>query len=181
MGWFKKHKVLTIIIVLAVLGISINALSGQNNDTTSNDTASSQRVEEEKAEVASVGQAAKDGKFEFIVNGVECGRPNVGSDFLTKAAQGQFCLLSVTVKNIGNEAQSLFSSNQYLLNEQGQKFSADDASTLYAAPDGASWYSDINPGNSVNGVIVFDLPKDQTPVSAQLHDSAFSNGVKVNL
>jgi len=28
---------------------------------------------------------------------------------------------------------------------------------------------------------VFDLPKDKTPVTAELHDSAFSGGVKVNL
>lgn len=64
----------------------------------------------------------------------------------------------------------------------GQEYSADDTATMYNSTDTAStWYNDINPGNSVGGVIVFDIPKDQTPVSAELHDSAFSNGVKVNL
>jgi hypothetical protein len=33
----------------------------------------------------------------------------------------------------------------------------------------------------VTGDIIFDIPKDQTPVTAELHDSAFSGGVKVSL
>lgn len=53
--------------------------------------------------------------------------------------------------------------------------------TAYAAPQGSTWYSDINPGNSVEGVIVFDVAKDVTPAIAELHDSSFSNGVKVAL
>ncbi len=73
-------------------------------------------------------------------------------------------------------------ANQKLFNAASQEYSADDTATMYNSTDTAStWYNDINPGNSVSGVIVFDLPKDQTPVSAELHDSAFSNGVKVNL
>ncbi len=87
----------------------------------------------------------------------------------------------VKVTNIGDGAQSLFSSNQYLLNAQGQRYSADDMATMYASPNSSSWYSDVNPGNSVEGIIVFDIPKDQIPVTAQLHDDAFSSGVKINL
>jgi hypothetical protein len=76
----------------------------------------------------------------------------------------------------------LFSSNQKLLNADGKQYSADDTATMYASSDGSgSWYNNINPGNSVEGTIVFDIPKDQTPVTAELHDSAFSGGVKVNL
>ena len=85
------------------------------------------------------------------------------------------------VKNIGDEAQSLLSSNQYLLNDAGQKYSADDTATMYNSPNGTTWYNNINPGNSVEGAIVFDVPKDVTPTIAQLHDSAFSNGVQVSL
>lgn len=49
------------------------------------------------------------------------------------------------------------------------------------APSGSTWYNDINPGNSVEGVVVFDIPKDQTPTTAELHDSSPSNGIKVSL
>lgn len=179
-SWFARHKVLTIILALVLIGI-IGAAAGGGDKSTNTSNQESNRASEMKT--AKIGEAARDGKFEFIVNGIECGRPNVGSDFLTKSAQGQYCLLRVNVKNIGNEKQSLFSSNQKLLDASNREYSADDQATLYASPQGstASWFNDINPGNSVDGVIVFDVPKDVVPITTQMHDSAFSGGVKVNL
>ncbi|MDB5169922.1 MAG: hypothetical protein JWN82_318 [Candidatus Saccharibacteria bacterium] len=177
-SWFKRHKVLTVILALVVIGILASALGGGDGSKGK----SSNTAKADTATVAKVGEAARDGRFEFTVKSVECGKTVVGDNpYLTKTAQGQYCLLNVSVKNIGDKAQTLFSSNQKLLNAQGQEYSADDTATIYAAPSGASWLNDINPGNSVDGTIVFDLPKDQTPASAELHDSALSGGVKVNL
>jgi hypothetical protein len=179
MNWFKKHKIITVLLVLVVIGAIAGA--GGGNKSTDNDSGASTDQSDSKAVTAKIGEAARDGKFEFVVKSIKCGKTSVGSDFLTQEAQGQYCLLGVSVKNIGDEKQSLLSSNQYLFNAQGQKYSADDTATLYAAPDSSSWYSDINPGNSVSGVIVFDIPKDQIPTRAELHDSAFSGGVSVDL
>jgi hypothetical protein len=39
----------------------------------------------------------------------------------------------------------------------------------------------INPGDSVHGKLYFDLPKGDTAVTAQLHDSTFSGGVTISL
>ncbi len=178
-NWFMKHKVITVILALIVIGV-ISSAAGGNKGTSSNGS-SSKSSASKAATTAKIGEAANDGKFEFTVSSIDCGKTSVGSEFLNKTAQGQYCLLNVTVKNIGGEAQSLLSSNQYLFNASGQKYSADDSATIYNAPNGTSWYNDINPGNSVTGAIVFDVPKDQTPATAELHDSAFSNGVKVNL
>lgn len=177
-NWFVRHKVLSVILGFIVIAVIASAAGGGSKSNTSSNSSKSSSS---KAETAKIGQAANDGKFEFTVKGIECGKTSVGSQYLTKEAQGQFCLLSVTVKNIGDEAQSLFSTNQKLLNAQGQQYAADDTATIYAAPNGSSWYSNINPGNSVEGTIVFDIPKDQTAVTAELHDSALSSGVKVNL
>lgn len=179
-NWFVRHKVLSVILGLVVISIISSAAGGGKTSTNTNSSSKSSTAKQ--AETAKIGQAANDGKFEFIVSSVECGKVSVGSSqYLTKSPQGQYCLLNVTVKNIGDQAQSLISSNQYLLNANGQKYSADDTATIYNAPSGTSWYNNINPGNSVNGAIVFDIPKDQTPTAVELHDSAFSNGVKVSL
>lgn len=181
MQWFKKHKVLSIIGVIMLLGIITSAGSGKKKNT-STDKNLSTNSKQDKVKDIKVGQPANDGKFEFTINSVECGKASVGSNpYLTKTAQGQYCLLNVSVKNIGDQAQSLFSSNQYLLNSNGQKYSADDMATIYNSPNGTSWYDNINPGNKVEGAILFDLPKDQTPTTAELHDSAFSSGVKITL
>ena len=41
--------------------------------------------------------------------------------------------------------------------------------------------SEINPGNSIDGTVVFDVPVGVTPTSVEDHDSAFSGGVTVAL
>lgn len=182
-SWFARHKVLTVILAFVAIGVIISATGGGKSETTnSNGGSGTGTSQKETAKTIKIGEAANDGKFEFVAKSVQCGQPSVGTnEFLTKTAQGQYCLLNVTVKNIGNEKQSLLSSNQKLLDAENKEYSADDTATLYAAPQGSSWYNDINPGNSVEGQIVFDLPKGVTPTTAELHDSAFSGGVKVSL
>lgn len=182
-NWFARHKILTVILAFIAIGIVASAAGGgkTNTDNGTNNSSNANKSDN-KAQVAKVGEAVRDGKFEFVVKSVECGKGSVGTNqYLTKTAQGQYCLLNVSVKNIGNEKQSLFSANQKLLDAANKEYSADDTATLYAAPQGSSWYSDINPGNSVEGTIVFDVPKDVTPTVAELHDSAYSGGIKVNL
>jgi hypothetical protein len=179
-SWFKRHKVLSIVLGVILLFIVIAAVGGgADKDGAKNSSTDASKAAESTAKI---GVPARDGKFEFVVKSVECGVASVGSNpYLTKTAQGQYCLLNVSVKNIGDEAQSLLSSDQHLFNASGQKYSADDTATLYNAPDDNSWYNNINPGNVVEGAIVFDMPKDQTPTTAELHDSSFSGGVKVSL
>lgn len=183
MEWFKKHKKLTVLLVIIGLVIIASASSGDKTSNNGGSSKSDSSKTEDKAQTAKIGEAARDGKFEFTVKSIKCGVATVGKDFLTETAQGQYCLLSVSIKNIGDEAQGLYSGNQYLYNAQDQKYSADDAATITAEPGNQSnsWFNDINPGNSVKGTIVFDIPKGEKPVTAELHDSAFSGGIKVSL
>lgn len=182
-NWFVRHKILTVFLAIIVLAILGSALGGGTDSSSSSqtNTASKETEKETPKELAKIGAPVRDGKFEFVVKSIQCGVPNVGESFTTKTAQGQYCLLTVSVKNIGDVPQSLFSGNQFLYNAENQKYSADDSATFSVANSTTTWYSDINPGNSVEGVIVFDLPKDKVPVTAELHDSIASNGVKVSL
>ena len=171
-----------IIVVLVVIGVIVGSSSNNSTPNNTDNSSKSESSSNSQPTTAGIGESARDGKFEFVVKSIECGKTSVGTnEFLTKKAQGQFCFLNVTVKNIGDEPQSLFSDNQFLFNASGQKYSADSDAMLYAASQNNTWYSEINPGNSVEGAIVFDIPKNQTPTSAELHDSAFSNGIKVDL
>ena len=127
-----------------------------------------------------IGDAAADGKFSFVVNGVECGTTEIGNEYLNTTAQGQFCIVDVTISNIGDEPQSFFGDNSKLYNAAGQEFSADSEAAIYLE-NSDSLYAEINPGNSLNSLVVFDVPADMTPASIELHDSAFSGGVSVAL
>lgn len=186
MNWFKKHKIITVILALVVVGGIIGAAGG-GSSTTSNQSSggSSNKSEktEDKATTAKIGEPARDGKFEFTVTSIKCGEKSVGDQYLNEKAQGEFCRLSLSIKNIGDEAQSLLSSDQKLLNAEGQQFAADDTATIYASSgnSGSTWFDQINPGNSVKGDILFDVPAGAKITTAELHDSSFSGGVKVNL
>jgi uncharacterized protein DUF4352 len=63
------------------------------------------------ASVAKLGESLRDGKFEFVVSGLECGIRRIGSDYLNEEAQGPFCVVSSSVRNIGDEPPTFFGSN----------------------------------------------------------------------
>jgi len=132
------------------------------------------------ASAAGIGVPVRDGKFEFTVTKVEVGPARIGNQYLGKDAQGQFILVHLTIGNIGDVAQIFSDSGQKLFDAQGREFSADTAAAIYL-DDSQSFLNEINPGNQVNGIVVFDVPKDVQPTSIELHDSIFSGGVTVSL
>lgn len=184
-SWFARHKFLTVLGAIVILIIAIAALSGGDEEptTTTGDDAGASEGEQasDVGEAAEIGDPVRDGKFEFTVNSVECGEAELGDDILSTTAQGQFCMVSLTVENIGDEPQSLFGDNQYLLDTQGRQFSADTEAQLYLEEAQLTIYEEVNPGNSVEGTVVFDVPEDVELAGIELHDSAFSGGVTVEL
>jgi hypothetical protein len=126
-----------------------------------------------------IGERARDGKFEFVVSRIRCGVQRIGSQYLNKTAQGQFCLISVRVRNIGDEQRTFEQSSQYLFDTAGRRYETGDAG-LYLE-DSKSFLEEINPGNGVNGTLVYDVPKSLKAAKIELHDSAFSGGVEVAL
>ena len=93
-------------------------------------------------------------------------------------AQGQFCLVTVNVKNIGKESQMFDGSSQKALRRRRHRVLRRQrrrASTPTRTP--STFLNDINPGNQVTGVVVFDIPKNVKLTKLELHDSPFSGGV----
>lgn len=170
---------------LAVLIVIIAVATSGGGDSDSNDTAgsgsSSGAGNDSKA--AAMNTPVRDGKFEFTVTGVESGVTDVGDNpFLNQQAQGQYTIVTVTVKNIGDKPQSFFATNQKLKDTAGRTFETDPAAQLAVdSDDVTSSWQDINPGNSVNAKLVFDMPADATPAEVILHDSMFSGGATVSL
>jgi hypothetical protein len=131
------------------------------------------------AAAASLGAAVRDGKFEFVVQKVQCGVGEVGQDSVGKKAQGQFCLVTTSVRNIGKEARTLDASNQKAYDAAGAEYQTDSLAGLYANKNSEAFLTNINPGNQVTAMLVFDVPKGGKLTKVELHDSAFSGGVTV--
>jgi hypothetical protein len=138
------------------------------------------RSAEAKKATAKLGATARDGKFEFTVTKVEHGKAQVGDQYLGKQAQGQFVLVSVTVKNIGSEGKLFDGSSQYAYGD-GVRYTHDGVAETYANKDAATFLNTINPGNTVSGVLVFDIPAGKKITKVELHDSPFSGGVTVDV
>ncbi|MEV6557028.1 DUF4352 domain-containing protein [Nocardia sp. NPDC051756] len=123
----------------------------------------------------------RDGKFEFVVTGVQVGLAEVGDNpYLQRKAQGAYTIVSMTVKNTSNKPQGFSPSAQYLFDGQNRKFENDSMAAINLQAD-TSMYAGVNPGNTVTAQVVFDLPADAVPSHIMLHDSMFSGGAKVTL
>lgn len=131
------------------------------------------------SDTAPAGASVRDGKFEFTVTAVDPPVSTIGDNpYMRKTAQGEYILVHVTVTNIGDRPQTYFSSNQKLFDDHGRRYENDTMAELNVN-DNLS--TPINPGNSVDVTIVFDVPVGTVPASLELHDSMFSGGAKVAL
>ncbi|MEU7139480.1 DUF4352 domain-containing protein [Nocardia sp. NPDC046473] len=123
----------------------------------------------------------RDGKFEFVVTGIQNGLAVVGDNpYLQRKAQGAYTIVSITVQNISDKPQGFSPSAQYLFDAQNRKFENDTMAAIDLQSD-TSMYASVNPGNAVTAQVVFDLPPGAVPSHIVLHDSIFSGGVKVTL
>jgi hypothetical protein len=129
---------------------------------------------------AGVGSKVRDGKFEFVVTGMDCSKSKVGNEYLNTTAQGKFCVISVTVKNIGDEPRTFTGANQKAYAGKTE-FTNDSEAEIYVNSDAQTFLEDVNPGNSVKGKLVFDVPKSTKLTEIELHDGFLSGGARVSL
>jgi hypothetical protein len=186
----KKSKK-TLVIVLSVIGAflllcggcGVMTMMAADEVVKEVDKAieSAEATPEPAAVVAGIGKPARDGNFEFTVKGVKCGVGKVGDQYVGKTAQGQFCLVTVAVKNVKTDPQMLSDSDQKAFVGTAS-YAADTEAGLYANDNSNSVFlNNINPGNTVTGKVVFDIPKGAKLTKLELHDSALSGGVRVDL
>jgi hypothetical protein len=123
----------------------------------------------------------RDGKFEFVVQRVDCSRSTVGPEHLKRTASGKYCVVSLSVRNIADRPQLLVGSLQKVFDARGTEFTDDEAAGLFANRDTHTFLRKVDPGHQVSGKIVFDVPKGTTLSTMELHDSYFSGGVRVAL
>ena len=128
-----------------------------------------------------LGKPATDGKFQFVVTGMTCGAGHVGDATFGQPAQGQFCLVDVRVKNVGTSAEIFNDSSQKGYDVKGVEYSVDSGAAVYANKDQSTFLEQINPGNTVKGKLVFDVPRSTKLTQVVLHESAFTAGVRVPL
>jgi hypothetical protein len=117
---------------------------------------------------AGMGQEARDGNLAFTVTKVE------------PVTQGELDVF-LSVKNLGNSAQTYVAEYQKLIDTEGREFSVRMSTLTSSTNPLAVIQTDINPGVEVNAGLPFNVPTDIEPAKLVLHESMNSPGVTVNL
>lgn len=63
---------------------------------------------------------------------------------------------------------------------KGRSFETDTSAQIALDNNDIAVWDNINPGNTVDVSLVYDMPAGAVPASIELHDSMFSGGVTVN-
>ncbi|HEX8135077.1 MAG TPA: DUF4352 domain-containing protein [Actinomycetes bacterium] len=170
------RRLLVGVVLLAVLGVLANALGDRDRQVGQGRPSGRTGA----ASTPGIREPARDGQFEFVVRSVRCGLRRVGPELARQTPQGRFCLVAVSVANVGTEARDFDAGQQRLFGADGRRHSVDAAAT--AANGGVRLlHSLINPGNRIEGTLVYDVPPRTRPARLELHDSPLSRGVAVDL
>ena len=129
-------------------------------------------------QASGVGQPVRDGNFEFVVAGFDRAPVVADPEFpgLQKAAAGEYVLVRMTVTNVSAEPQTFFASFN-TLSDGSTEYKSDDEAWIYLG----NTLADLNPGDSIDTAVVFDVPIGTDPESIELHDGPLSEGVTVGL
>ena len=125
-----------------------------------------------------MGQPVRDGNFEFVVTGIDRAPVVADPEFpdLQKAAAGEYVFVNMKVTNVGTEPQTFFASFN-TLSDGSTEFTSDDEAWIYLG----NTLADLNPGDSIDTAVVFDVPVGTDPESIELHGGPLSEGVTVGL
>lgn len=120
-------------------------------------------VDDENLPIRDAGVGVRDNQLTFTVAGVEC------------QTGDQLCLVQVVVENTGSEPRHFLIEAQWLIDADGLRH------------PGVAWRSSsplpelLVPGDSLEGQIVFAVPRGATATYAQLHESPFTPGALIDL
>jgi len=181
-NWFAKHKVLTVILVLILIGIiSSGGNKNSNTTTTSNGTTKNETKREET--VAKLNDTVIDKDLAFTATSVTKSK-SLGNSYTKKDAQGTFYVVTLNVKNVGKETATIDSSMMKISDSQGRKFDRSiEGQTAKGLSEGKvdMFLQQVQPGLSVTGDIVFDLPDDATDLKLLVKGGLFGTEKQISL
>ncbi|MCS4276586.1 hypothetical protein M2390_001768 [Mycetocola sp. BIGb0189] len=194
-NWFARHKVLTVLgIIAAIIVISSIAAGGGGKSkpapegkpaagAPAGEEVAGEKPAEEKPKdtLPGIGEAVTAGSMEFTVTGVEEAGTTVGGQYLSATAQGRFVRVALSVKNVGDKPETFLVNFLKIEDAQGRSFNADSSATIYDTSSADTWISEINPGNSVTGSVIFDLPADAELKTLSVSNSVWGGAKKIAL
>lgn len=210
-NWFARHKILTGLfglVAVAVIGAAATAGASSPDprpttaavsqpagdaaakssgavDSAPPATPASQKATKKAApkpaeKTPGIGTPVKSGDLQFTVTKVVRDQKQVGDDFMAQKAQGSYTLVHVTVRNVGNDSETLLDSDQKIKDADSKTYSPDSGAEL-AMDNNDVWLAQINPGNAVDGVLVYDMPVGVKATAIDFSGGLFKDSATVHL
>ena len=126
-------------------------------------------------------QPVRDGAFQFTASQMRCGISEIGSPEDYQAPTGQFCVISLTIKNVGTTPAVFADAIQRAYGPGNVWFSSDSEAGLYANPNPMIFLNDINPGNKVEAFVVYDIPPAGHIEWLEVHENPSTRGAIIKI
>lgn len=169
-NFFGKHKIITAILILALLGGIGSALGGDEGSPASAPVTSSTsdpapEPEPEQPKVVELSSEGVSSDVTIAVTGFESADSIGDNEFSIAKAQGVFKVVSVTITNNQKDAITIDSNSFKLFDDQDREFSYSSEAQMAMMTSVNDkqenfFLKKINPGMNISGKIAFDVPKD---------------------
>lgn len=172
-NWFARHKILTGIGILVILGIIVSAASGgSKGDTTSTDgnSSSSSSKQEEKTEFK-VGETATFDDKSITVSNVERNY-DTGNQFAQPESGKEFVVVTVDIAN-NSDSTLDYSTFEFKMQDSN---GVQQNEAITALSQGKLNSGSLAKGGKVSGKLAYEVPKGDTGLKLLYQNySFFSN------
>lgn len=141
-----------LLMAVLCLGLALG-ISGCGSDEGDKD---SSKTEEKIEKTYKMNETVKVGDVEYKVLSKKSTK-KIGNEYLNKKAQEQYLIIEISIKNLDKEALTV-SDDFFKLYNGENEYGTDTDAAIYL--DDNIIYEDINPGVTLKGKIVFDIPKE---------------------
>lgn len=171
-------------VIAFVVIMIIGAISGGGKSTTTSSNSGTTKTDNKKEEiVAKLNDTVTDKDLAFTATNVTKAK-SLGNSYTRKDAQGTFYVITLNVKNVGKETATIDSSMIKITDSQGRKFDRSiEGQTAKGLSQGKvdMFLQQVQPGLSVTGDIVFDLPDDANDLKLLVKGGLFGTEKQISL
>ena len=137
-------------------------------------------------EEVGVGTTARVLSFDATVRGVDCTKQAITrpddpatsyDDTYTEKANGKFCVVSFSVKNVGEKTDSYPTYSLEATSPTQRVLDRDVVAESYANPGSGGLNEPIDPGKTVDQLLVFAVPADTTIAYLQIANDLFADSI----
>ena len=156
-NWFKKHKILTVIIAIIVLGAAAGAGSGSKSDNANSDSSNTngtptQKIAD-KTEFA-VGETIDIDSRQLTVTNIERDY-QTGNQFAHAESGNEFVLVTVNIQNNSKSDLMYSTFNFQLQDSNGVKHNE----AIMALTEGRLNTGTLASGGKITGKLAYEVPK----------------------